>query len=198
MKSFLPIGSVVLLKTGEKRVMIVGYKQAQENGTVWDYSGCLYPEGVIDSNELYVFNSDQIEVLFFLGLQDGEGLGYLEALNEAEKSTAGKVQTPPPAVVAPAAVVPQSPPAAVAPVAPAPAAVVPQQAAAPAMPAAPPQYVPAPAAPPQPSAPVAPPKFVPAPAAPQQYHPAGQKICRHCGDSSAGNTRFCRKCGNPL
>ena len=44
MKKFLPIGSVVLLKESQKRIMIVGVKQKQVNSDkVWDYSACLYP-----------------------------------------------------------------------------------------------------------------------------------------------------------
>lgn len=86
MKKFLPIGSVVLLKGSKKRVMIIGVKQKQV-GTdkIWDYSGCLYPEGVVDPNRLYLFDTEQIERLYFIGLQDGEGLNFLEQLNRAEE-----------------------------------------------------------------------------------------------------------------
>lgn len=86
MKKFLPIGSVVLLRGSQKRVMIIGVKQKQ-TGTdkIWDYSGCLYPEGVIDPSRLYLFDSEQIERLYFIGLQDGEGLNFLEQLNKAEE-----------------------------------------------------------------------------------------------------------------
>lgn len=83
MKKFLPIGSVVLLKESQKRIMIVGVMQKQA-GTekVWDYSACLYPEGILDPERLYLFDSEQIERLYFIGLQDGEGLAYLNKLNQ--------------------------------------------------------------------------------------------------------------------
>lgn len=86
MKRFLPIGSVVLLKNSEKRIMIVGVKQKQV-GTekIWDYSACLYPEGIIDPKKLYLFDSEQIERLYFIGLQDGEGLRFLDTLNHTEE-----------------------------------------------------------------------------------------------------------------
>lgn len=79
MKKYLPIGSVVLLKDSTKRVMIVGLRQRQA-GTdkVWDYSGCLFPEGIIDPDRLYLFDTEQIQRLYFVGLQDGESLEFLE------------------------------------------------------------------------------------------------------------------------
>ena len=82
MKRFLPIGSVVLLNDSTKRVMIVGVKQTQvDSGKVWDYSACLYPEGILDPDELFLFDSEQIQRLYFLGFQDGEGLAFLEQIN---------------------------------------------------------------------------------------------------------------------
>ncbi len=85
MKRYLPIGSVVLLKNSEKRIMITGVRQ-QEAGTdrIWDYSACLYPEGIIDPDRLYLFNTDQIERLYFIGFQDGEGLAFLDKLNHLD------------------------------------------------------------------------------------------------------------------
>lgn len=81
MKKALPIGSVVLLKDSTKRVMIVGVKQKQaDSDKVWDYSACLFPEGILDPDRLYLFDEDQIERLYFIGLQDGESLAFTEHL----------------------------------------------------------------------------------------------------------------------
>ncbi|MBR2944720.1 MAG: DUF4176 domain-containing protein [Clostridia bacterium] len=78
---YLPIGSVVLLKNSNKRVMVVGLRQKQiDNGKMWDFSGCLYPEGIINPEKLYLFNFDQIDKLFFVGLQDAEGMEFLQKL----------------------------------------------------------------------------------------------------------------------
>ena len=89
MKRHFPIGTVVLLEGSERRVMIVGLRQ-QEAGTgkIWDYSGCLYPEGIIDSNSLFLFNQEQIEVLFFIGFQDGESLQFLDVVNRSAAEAA--------------------------------------------------------------------------------------------------------------
>ena len=74
-ENFLPIGSVVKLKGGQKRLMITGFLQVEQEENkknVWDYSGCLYPEGMITSENNYVFNHSQIEDIYFTGLVDEE------------------------------------------------------------------------------------------------------------------------------
>ncbi len=89
MKRFLPIGSVVLLKESKKRIMIVGVKQKQiDSEKVWDYSACLYPEGIINPDRLYLFDSEQIERVYFIGFQDGEGLAFINKLNHLEDENA--------------------------------------------------------------------------------------------------------------
>ena len=83
MKKYLPIGSVVLLKDSTKRVMIVGLRQEQvDSGKVWDYSACLFPEGIIDPDKLFLFDEGQIQRLYFIGHQDGECLSFLEKLSK--------------------------------------------------------------------------------------------------------------------
>ena len=77
----LPIGSVVLLKNSTKRVMIIGVCQAarSESGqTVYDYSGCLFPEGYLGADKNFLFNHDQIDKLFAIGYQDDEQLAFKE------------------------------------------------------------------------------------------------------------------------
>ena len=83
MKNLFPIGTVVLLKNMEKRVMIYGRFQ-KENVTekAFDYVGCLYPEGLQDSSQLMLFNHDDIEILFFIGFQDGEEFEYREKVSQ--------------------------------------------------------------------------------------------------------------------
>ena len=43
----LPIGSVVLLKNSTKKLMIMGFAQvaAENQEKVYDYVGCVFPEG---------------------------------------------------------------------------------------------------------------------------------------------------------
>lgn len=89
MKSMLPIGSVVLLKGGQKRLMIVGRIQTDvATGTTYDYSGCYYPEGMINSKELFMFNNDNIQKLFFIGFQDEEEIEFRKVINQHLKEKA--------------------------------------------------------------------------------------------------------------
>jgi len=82
----LPIGSVVLLKDSNKRVMIVGRLQRQiDSGILWDYSACYYPEGILKTDELFLFNQDQIQVVFFIGFQDKEGIDFQKVIESKYK-----------------------------------------------------------------------------------------------------------------
>ena len=82
MKKLLPIGSVVLVKESTKRLMLVGRYQrdASPERRIWDYSACLYPEGILNPEQLFLFNNDAIEQVFFLGFQDGEEFDYIRRL----------------------------------------------------------------------------------------------------------------------
>lgn len=83
MSNLLPIGSVVLLKESNKRVMITGRLQRQINtNKLWDYCACYYPEGIINPNELFLFDHDQIQIVFFIGFQDKEGIEFQKVLDE--------------------------------------------------------------------------------------------------------------------
>lgn len=76
-KDLLPIGSVVLLKGGSKRIMICSRIQAREGEQViYDYSACYYPEGIIHPDQMFFFNHDAIEMVYFLGFQDKEELDF--------------------------------------------------------------------------------------------------------------------------
>lgn len=78
-KDLLPIGSIVLLKGGDKRIMICGRIQAKEGeNTIYDYSACYYPEGIVDASAMFFFNRDAIERIFFIGFQDEEELDFRE------------------------------------------------------------------------------------------------------------------------
>ncbi len=77
LKEFLPIGSVVLLKGAKKRLMICGRIQIETSTQkVYDYSGCLYPEGIINVHEMYLFQQEDIERVYFIGLQDEEEFAF--------------------------------------------------------------------------------------------------------------------------
>ncbi len=88
-KDLLPIGSVVLLKGGDKRIMICGRIQAKDGeDTIYDYSACYYPEGIISPSSMFFFNRDAVDTVYFIGFQDEEELNYrhgvLDQLGELE------------------------------------------------------------------------------------------------------------------
>lgn len=79
MDKYLPIGSVVLLKNGRKKIMIYGRKQMHvETGEEWDYLACLYPEWNINEEFMYLFNHDQIDKVYYLGYEDEEEKRFVE------------------------------------------------------------------------------------------------------------------------
>ena len=88
-EKYLPIGTVVLLNGATKRVMITGFaSMSPETGeTIFDYSGCTYPEGFFNYNEVCVFNHSQIDKVFFKGYVDNEQEEFMKdfvvKLNEA-------------------------------------------------------------------------------------------------------------------
>ncbi len=76
-KDLLPVGSVVLLKGGNKRIMICGRIQSKAgDSTVYDYSACYYPEGIVAPDSLFFFNRDAIDTIYFIGFQDQEELNF--------------------------------------------------------------------------------------------------------------------------
>ena len=83
-EKYLPIGTVVMLKNGKKRAMITGFCSisGDDKTKVFDYSGCLYPEGFISSNQTLLFNHEQIEKIYYLGLIDEEEKQFKQKLNE--------------------------------------------------------------------------------------------------------------------
>ena len=84
MEKYLPIGTVVLLKGATKRVMITGFASiSPDTGKrIFDYSGCTYPEGFFDYNQVCVFDHNQIEKVFFKGFVDNEELSFKEELKK--------------------------------------------------------------------------------------------------------------------
>lgn len=76
-ENLLPVGSVVLLRGADKRVVIVGRIQAMEGSDkIYDYSACPFPEGLVSSDSFVFFDHEAIERLYFIGFQDEEELRF--------------------------------------------------------------------------------------------------------------------------
>ena len=106
----LPIGSVVLLNNGTKKVMITGFYSVAANDTskVFDYCGCLFPEGIISSEQNLLFNHDQIMTVNFMGYKNDEEVEFKTKLGEIvnNPNNAPVTDTPTPEPVAPTPEVP--------------------------------------------------------------------------------------------
>lgn len=82
-KDLLPIGSVVLLKEGQKKLMIFGVKQMDsEVREEYDYIGVMYPEGNVGIEGQYLFNHENIDQIFFKGYEDEERDTFISALDQ--------------------------------------------------------------------------------------------------------------------
>ena len=128
-EKFLPLGTVVMLKGASKRLMITGFctMAAEESeGVMYDYSGCMYPEGVISSDQTALFNHDQIEKIYHMGLVDQEEKDFKIKLNQLLYANSPVAESAPQAIrtqeglvpVVPSAPTPVQPVTPVVPVAP--------------------------------------------------------------------------------
>ena len=114
-EKYLPVGSVVLLKNGTKRVMINGFctMDASNPDRVFDYSGVLFPEGSLSSDQTLLFDHNQIVRVDHLGLDDEEEKSFKIKLKEiVAASEQGSAAAAPAAPAAPATPAPTPAPAA--------------------------------------------------------------------------------------
>lgn len=96
----LPIGSVVSLYGAEKRLMVLGYLKylRGDDRKVYDYCGCTFPEGYLNSESTAVFNHEDIEHIYALGFQDKVQFEFqnrlLQILEEREEEKKKSEQKP--------------------------------------------------------------------------------------------------------
>ena len=85
MEYLLPIGTVVQLKGGEKRLMVFGIRQTDSEGddTEYDYVAVPYPEGNMGIDLHFLFNHEEIDTVFFRGFEDIERQSFIQALTRA-------------------------------------------------------------------------------------------------------------------
>lgn len=70
-ENLFPIGTVVLLNEGTKKLMIIGILQ-ESQGKRYDYMGVTYPEGFMGPEYMFLFNQEDIQNVFYLGFMDSE------------------------------------------------------------------------------------------------------------------------------
>lgn len=84
---YLSIGSVVLLKNGQKKLMIIGFDSIDNKDSfkVYDYVGVFYPQGVLSLDKSFAFNHSDIKEVYFNGYTDNEDKEFKSYLNKFEK-----------------------------------------------------------------------------------------------------------------
>lgn len=83
-ETLYPIGSVVELKNTTAKVMITGFCVAKKDDdkNYYDYMGCIWPVGIIDTEKNFMFNHENIERLVFKGLENEEEKFFKEKLSK--------------------------------------------------------------------------------------------------------------------
>lgn len=80
-KKYLPIGTVVGLKEKDTKVMIIGYLSTDDKTSiVYDYNGCIIPQGISNAQNLVRFNHEQINKFYQMGFYDEEVKLYINRL----------------------------------------------------------------------------------------------------------------------
>lgn len=78
MEQLLPIGSIVTLKNGGQKLMVISRAALYNNqGTLgyFEYSACVYPFGHTNQNAFF-FNSEDVDEVVFRGYEDEDEENY--------------------------------------------------------------------------------------------------------------------------
>lgn len=86
-KDLLPVGSIVVLRGGTKKLMIFGIRQIDEanDEKEYDYAGVPYPEGNVGADGHFLFDHSDIESVVFRGYEDEERTEFLKILEDYYK-----------------------------------------------------------------------------------------------------------------
>ena len=82
--NYVPLGSVVLLKGGTQKLLVVSRALRVKTGNkeyFFDYGGVLYPEG-LNSDRMAYFNHDGISKVVFEGFNDVENQNMVDTIND--------------------------------------------------------------------------------------------------------------------
>ncbi|OYO40346.1 transposase [Lachnotalea glycerini] len=93
---FLPLGSVVRLNGGVKKIIIIARAVAtkiEDEAKYFEYGGSLYPEGLLGDTILY-FNNEDILQVEFKGYVDEDDEIMVQNLNESIQKLGYQKGTP--------------------------------------------------------------------------------------------------------
>ena len=83
MCNYIPLGSIVLLKGGMQKLLIVSRAlnvKNNKNVFFFDYGAVPYPEGLV-SDQMVYFNHDNISKVVFEGYSDVDNENVVENIN---------------------------------------------------------------------------------------------------------------------
>ncbi|MDE5415230.1 DUF4176 domain-containing protein [Alkalihalobacterium chitinilyticum] len=87
----LPIGSIVYLKEGTSKLMILNrgpILEADGENKMFDYSGCFYPQGLVHDKVFY-FNHENVDEVIFEGYQDEEEQRFQRLFHDWKEENKG-------------------------------------------------------------------------------------------------------------
>ncbi|MFA8437461.1 DUF4176 domain-containing protein [Pueribacillus sp. YX66] len=89
-ENLLPLGTLVYLEDGTKKIMIVGrgaVVEDEESGddVYFDYMGCAYPEGIDPENAIF-FNEENIDEILHKGYSDEEEQRFMKLYKDWENN----------------------------------------------------------------------------------------------------------------
>ncbi len=92
MKTYFPLGTVVMLKEATKSLMIIGIMQQDDEGNQYDYVAVMFPEGYVNEETFFLFNEEDIEKVVFVGCINADSQTYMQVLklHELENDTVPK------------------------------------------------------------------------------------------------------------
>lgn len=86
-RELLPIGSIVILENGQKKLMIIGVKPIDtEKNETYDYLAVPYPEGYVKEELTFFVNHDKIKEVISRGYENDERTEFINKLEEFYKN----------------------------------------------------------------------------------------------------------------
>ncbi|OFI46004.1 hypothetical protein BG261_09025 [Floricoccus tropicus] len=88
------IGSIVYLADGNQKIMIINVGPVVEKDGkeyYFDYTGCIYPEGV-NPEQVYYFNNEDIDEVIFDGYLDDDGKRLIELFTNWKNNKNKKIE----------------------------------------------------------------------------------------------------------
>lgn len=93
-EKILPIGSIVYLKEGTTKVMVLNRASIIEQDgeqLLFDYAAAIYPVG-LNPEEVFYFNQEDIDKVVFEGFSDEEETRFVQLYKEWTKGDGAKIK----------------------------------------------------------------------------------------------------------